>query len=85
MWYPESCARVGGHPVSRSAGGLLPGERRRLIEERLREQGSVSVAALEAEFDVSPMTARRDIVAVRSSSLIMMVTESVNLDRNSAA
>jgi DeoR/GlpR family transcriptional regulator of sugar metabolism len=62
MWYPESCVRVGGHPVSRSAGGLLPGERRRLIEERLREQGSVSVAALEAEFAVSPMTARRDLV-----------------------
>jgi DeoR/GlpR family transcriptional regulator of sugar metabolism len=48
--------------VSRSAGALLPGERRRLIEERLRERGSVSVAALEAEFAISPMTARRDLV-----------------------
>ena len=48
--------------MSRTAGGLLPGERRRLIEERLREQGSVSVAALEAEFAISPMTARRDLV-----------------------
>jgi DeoR/GlpR family transcriptional regulator of sugar metabolism len=48
--------------VSRTAGAILPGERRRLIEERLREQGSVSVAALEAEFDISPMTARRDLV-----------------------
>jgi DeoR/GlpR family transcriptional regulator of sugar metabolism len=48
--------------VSRTAGALIPGERRRLIEERLRQQGSVSVAALEAEFAISPMTARRDLV-----------------------
>lgn len=48
--------------VSRTAGALLPGERRRLIEERLRDHGSVSVAALEAEFAISPMTARRDLV-----------------------
>lgn len=48
--------------MSRTAGALLPGERRRLIEERLREHGSVSVAALEAEFAISPMTARRDLV-----------------------
>jgi DeoR/GlpR family transcriptional regulator of sugar metabolism len=54
MWYPD--------PVSRTAGALLPGERRRLIGERLRQQGSVSVAVLEAEFAISPMTARRDLV-----------------------
>ena len=46
----------------RSAGTLLPDERRRLIAERLRSDGSVSVAALESEFDVSPMTVRRDLV-----------------------
>jgi DeoR/GlpR family transcriptional regulator of sugar metabolism len=45
----------------RSSGSLLPDERRRLIVDRLREHGSVSVAALEAEFDISPMTARRDL------------------------
>jgi DeoR/GlpR family transcriptional regulator of sugar metabolism len=48
--------------VTRTAGALLPGERRRLIEERLRQRGSVSVAALEAEFAISPMTVRRDLV-----------------------
>src|SRR3954447_5830763 len=40
---------------------LLADERRRLIAERLVERGSVSVAAIEAEFGVSPMTARRDL------------------------
>jgi DeoR/GlpR family transcriptional regulator of sugar metabolism len=48
--------------VSRTARAILPGERRRLIEERLRDQGSVSVAALEEQFAISPMTARRDLV-----------------------
>jgi DeoR/GlpR family transcriptional regulator of sugar metabolism len=49
---------------SRMSGGrtsLLPDERRRLIAERLRQRGSVSVAGLEAEFSISPMTARRDL------------------------
>jgi DeoR/GlpR family transcriptional regulator of sugar metabolism len=40
---------------------MLPDERRRLIAERLRKHGSVSVAALEAEFGISRMTARRDL------------------------
>jgi DeoR/GlpR family transcriptional regulator of sugar metabolism len=40
---------------------LLPDERRRLIAGRLRQHGSVSVAGLEAEFGISPMTARRDL------------------------
>jgi DeoR/GlpR family transcriptional regulator of sugar metabolism len=39
----------------------LPGQRRRLIAERLVQRGSVSVSELEAEFGVSPMTARRDL------------------------
>jgi DeoR/GlpR family transcriptional regulator of sugar metabolism len=42
-------------------GSILPDERRRLIAERLRRQGSVSVSGLEAEFGISPMTARRDL------------------------
>ena len=46
----------------RTAGSLLPDERRRLIAERLRENGSVSVAALGTEFKISPMTVRRDLV-----------------------
>jgi DeoR/GlpR family transcriptional regulator of sugar metabolism len=40
---------------------MLPAERRRLIAERLRQKGSVSVSGLEAEFQISPMTARRDL------------------------
>src|SRR4051794_1908059 len=40
---------------------MLPDERRRLIAERLRQDGSVSVATLEEEFGISPMTARRDL------------------------
>ena len=40
---------------------LVPAQRRQLIAERIRETGSVSVAGLEAEFGVSPMTARRDL------------------------
>ncbi len=39
----------------------VPAERRRLILELLRERGSVSVAAVEEQFEVSPMTARRDL------------------------
>jgi DeoR/GlpR family transcriptional regulator of sugar metabolism len=46
--------------------GRSPGpvERRELIAERLRVAGSVTVAALEAEFHVSSMTARRDLRAL---------------------
>ena len=40
---------------------MLPDERRRLIAVRLRQHGSVSVSSLEAEFEISPMTARRDL------------------------
>lgn len=39
----------------------LVDRRRQLIFERLREHGSVSVAALQNEFGISPMTARRDL------------------------
>ena len=39
----------------------LPAERRRQIADRLRQHGSVSVAALETDFGISPMTARRDL------------------------
>src|SRR6059036_1339925 len=45
----------------KTAGGILPEERRRMIAERLVERGSISVAAIETEFEVSPMTARRDL------------------------
>ena len=40
---------------------VVPAERRRMILELLRSQGSVSVGAVEEGFGVSPMTARRDL------------------------
>lgn len=46
--------------------GLVPEERRRLIAVRIRERGSVTVAMLEEEFGVSPMTARRDLAALET-------------------
>jgi DeoR family transcriptional regulator of aga operon len=38
-----------------------------MILELLREQGSVSVAAVEERFGVSPMTARRDLALLAES------------------
>jgi DeoR/GlpR family transcriptional regulator of sugar metabolism len=40
---------------------LVADARRSAIEDRLRAAGSVSVAEIEAEFGVSPITARRDL------------------------
>jgi DeoR/GlpR family transcriptional regulator of sugar metabolism len=40
---------------------MVADARRSEIEKRLRAAGSVSVAEIEAEFGVSPMTARRDL------------------------
>jgi DeoR/GlpR family transcriptional regulator of sugar metabolism len=52
----------GIHPrMTGTRGAILPDERRRLIAQRLRQHGSVSVSGLEAEFRISPMTARRDL------------------------
>jgi len=48
---------------------MLPDERRRLITRRLRENGSVAVAELEAEFGISPMTARRDLDRLQRSGV----------------
>jgi DeoR/GlpR family transcriptional regulator of sugar metabolism len=50
-------------------GSLVPAQRRQLIAERIRDTGSVSVAALEAEFGVSPMTARRDLQLLEREGL----------------
>ena len=47
------------HAMARPS--ILADERRRLIALRLREKGSVSVAGLQEEFDISAMTARRDL------------------------
>jgi DeoR/GlpR family transcriptional regulator of sugar metabolism len=40
-----------------------------LIAERLRDAGSLTVAAVEEEFSVSPMTARRDLQALEEAGL----------------
>jgi DeoR family transcriptional regulator of aga operon len=45
----------------------VPAERRRLILELLRTRGSISVAAVEQEFEISPMTARRDLALLAQS------------------
>ena len=44
-----------------SGSSAVPARRRDLIAAKLRADGSVTVAALEAEFGISPMTARRDL------------------------
>jgi DeoR/GlpR family transcriptional regulator of sugar metabolism len=49
---------------------VVPAERRRMILELLREQGSVSVAAVEERFGVSPMTARRDLALLAESGYV---------------
>lgn len=48
---------------------VVPEERRRLIAQRIRESGSVKVAALEQEFGISPMTARRDLAVLEQEGL----------------
>jgi DeoR/GlpR family transcriptional regulator of sugar metabolism len=48
---------------------MLPAERRRRISRLLRDQGSISVADLEAEFGISPMTARRDLDELESQGV----------------
>jgi DeoR/GlpR family transcriptional regulator of sugar metabolism len=48
---------------------LVPEERRRLILEMLRSQRSVSVTALEEQFQISSMTARRDLAILARSGL----------------
>jgi DeoR/GlpR family transcriptional regulator of sugar metabolism len=55
---------VSGFDHNGSREALVPAQRRELIAARLRAAGSVSVAALESEFGISPMTARRDLQAL---------------------
>jgi DeoR/GlpR family transcriptional regulator of sugar metabolism len=71
--YVRLCSKGGGEVSEngRTAPGrqLVPAQRRQLIAERIRDTGSVSVAALEAEFGVSPMTARRDLQILEREGL----------------
>ena len=52
-----------------SGSSAVPARRRDLIAAKLRADGSVTVAALEAEFGISPMTARRDLHALERQGL----------------
>jgi DeoR/GlpR family transcriptional regulator of sugar metabolism len=52
---------VSTHGQTRRARAVVPEQRRQLIAERLRSAGSITVAALEDEFGISSMTARRDL------------------------
>jgi DeoR/GlpR family transcriptional regulator of sugar metabolism len=47
----------------------VPEERRRLILDALRTQGSVSVTGLEEQFAISSMTARRDLAILARNGL----------------
>src|SRR5215216_5574780 len=49
---------------------MMPEERRRRIARLVREAGSVTVALLESEFGISPMTARRDLVALEEEGRV---------------
>jgi DeoR/GlpR family transcriptional regulator of sugar metabolism len=51
----------------------MPEERRRRIARLILETGSVSVASLEEEFGISPMTARRDLVMLEEEGLVRRV------------
>jgi DeoR/GlpR family transcriptional regulator of sugar metabolism len=52
---------------------MMPEERRRRIARLVRETGSVTVAALETEFGISPMTARRDLVALEEEGQVRRI------------
>lgn len=49
---------------------LVPEERRQRIAQLVEETGSVKVTALEGEFGISPMTARRDLLALEKSGRV---------------
>ena len=49
---------------------MVPEERRRRIAWLIREVGSVTVSLLESEFGISPMTARRDLVALEEEGRV---------------
>jgi DeoR/GlpR family transcriptional regulator of sugar metabolism len=49
----------------------VPANRHRLLAQLLRERGSVTVADVEREFGVSPMTARRDLGTLEKQGLAL--------------
>jgi len=59
-----------GHP-------LVPVERRRRIAQLVEANGSVTVAGLEEVFGISPMTVRRDLVALEREGSVVAACGSV--------
>ena len=55
---------MGETDQTRTNNRSVPEGRRLWIVERIRSTGSVTIAALSEELDVSPMTARRDLAAL---------------------
>ena len=51
----------------------MPEERRRRIARLVRELGSVTVSGLESEFGISPMTARRDLIALEEEGWVRRI------------
>jgi DeoR/GlpR family transcriptional regulator of sugar metabolism len=51
----------------------MPEERRRRIVRLVREAGSVTVSRLESEFGISPMTARRDLIALEEEGWVRRI------------
>src|SRR5687767_11523173 len=51
----------------------MPEERRRRIVRLVREAGSVTVSRLESEFRISPMTARRDLIALEEEGWVRRI------------
>jgi DeoR family transcriptional regulator of aga operon len=49
---------------------MIPEERRRKIARLVREAGNRTVALLESEFGISPMTARRDLMALEEEGRV---------------
>ena len=49
---------------------MIPEKRRRRIAQLVREAGGVTIALLEAEFGISPMTARRDLIVLEEEGRV---------------
>lgn len=52
---------------------MMPEERRRRIARLVRESGSVTVSLLESEFGISPMTVRRDLMALEEEGRLRRI------------
>src|SRR5215218_10485376 len=52
---------------------MMPEERRRRIARLVREAGRVTIGSLEAEFGISSMTARRDVVALEEEGRVRRI------------